>query len=607
MTATPKSRNDCFPILSLAVTGSAIIVSVLQVVLFTFEGGWSNFAMVALGIAVMNLFFAVRFMATRSGLLLGLVIILYCTQLGIFILNFTNQQPPFAFRLLQVAIALSYLATLISIFLAGIRIVAPINAILLMCSVAIGIFISEITLGFLVVPVSDTPSGCKWEFEGLPEYHSSLGSVYRPYSTLKIYYPDNPRGYFEEDTKFNREWVSNLAAGSIAHLVFPPDNPDMVRIQIVKAEISTEDKIQLNRPLLKVRQDHPYRVNFQARADSPKNIIVGFAKAHEPWTNLGLYQKIALTSKWQSFQKDFTATADDDNARIHFDVGGSDISVELSSVSLRSLPDGQFIEPDLPPTRYFVSFKFNALGCRGRDYSLSRPKGTTRILALGDSFTMGVGVHEEDTFERQLERILNEKTGLLDSGGNYDVINCGVSGYGTKEERLFYELFGAKYEPDLVLLSMVWNDDISWDEEVQRGYVNRSPGKLELLFYSWGKIQDLLHRRPSPHFTRCVDEILRLDSEVREQGARLVVIIFRNDFDFAGETQSGKIWNRLTSTVTEGLQGSDIPILDLGKALQKHSSEDLMVHQIDVHPNEIAHAIAAREIQDFLQKKGMLK
>jgi hypothetical protein len=57
----------------------------------------------------------------------------------------------------------------------------------------------------------------------------------------------------------------------------------------------------------------------------------------------------AIIGPPQSYQKDFITTVDDDNARIHFDVGGSDIPVELAAVSLRSLPDCESIESDLQP------------------------------------------------------------------------------------------------------------------------------------------------------------------------------------------------------------------------------------------------------------------
>ena len=70
-----------------------------------------------------------------------------------------------------------------------------------------------------------------------------------------------------------------------------------------------------------------------------------------------------------------------------------------------------------------------------------------------------------------------------------------------------------------------------------------------------------------------------------------------------------KEWMALISTITEGLEGTDVPTLDLGEALYKnHSEEELHVHKfIDHHPNEIAHAIAAREILDLLKREKLIK
>ena len=98
-----------------------------------------------------------------------------------------------------------------------------------------------------------------------------------------------------------------VSDGNIAHLVFPPDSPDMVRIAITKAETRTPYDIQLNQPRLKVKAGHRYLVNCLARADSPRSICFGFAKGHAPWTNLGLYNQIELTSEWQNFEEDFIA------------------------------------------------------------------------------------------------------------------------------------------------------------------------------------------------------------------------------------------------------------------------------------------------------------
>jgi peptidoglycan/xylan/chitin deacetylase (PgdA/CDA1 family)/SAM-dependent methyltransferase len=142
-----------------------------------------------------------------------------------------------------------------------------------------------------------------------------------------------------------------VAEGNVAHLVFPPNNPDTVRIAITKAETKTSYDIQVNQPRLKVKSTCRYVINFLARADSPRSIGFGIAKGRAPWTNLGLYRKIDLTSEWQNVEQDFMVTEDEDNARIHFDVGDSDIAVELSSVTLQNLSEAKFVKPHLPSTR----------------------------------------------------------------------------------------------------------------------------------------------------------------------------------------------------------------------------------------------------------------
>jgi hypothetical protein len=190
----------------------------------------------------------------------------------------------------------------------------------------------------------------------------------------------------------------------------------------------------------------------------------------------------------------------------------------------------------------------------------------------------------------------------------YQVINCGVSGYATREERLFYERFAKKYEPDIVLIIAVRNDDMSFEQEVSSKFVNRRIGKLETIFYVWGKIQDYRYQRPDPDFVKCVKEVLRLNEDVRNDGSRLAVVIFRNDPDYGAIYPLGRIWNELTRSMIIGLKGSSIPVLDLGKALyERHSEEDLVVDPgLDGHPNEIAHSIAAHEIFKMLQREKML-
>jgi SAM-dependent methyltransferase len=122
-----------------------------------------------------------------------------------------------------------------------------------------------------------------------------------------------------------------------------------VRIAIREAKTKKSFDIQLNQSQLNVRAGRHYSVQFQARADRPRAIYVGVAEAHDPWAGLGMYKKFKLTSRWRKFEHEFMALANEDNARIHFDVGDSDISVELASVGLRHHPDGDSFGSALQP------------------------------------------------------------------------------------------------------------------------------------------------------------------------------------------------------------------------------------------------------------------
>lgn len=96
--------------------------------------------------------------------------------------------------------------------------------------------------------------------------------------------------------------------------------------------------------------------------------------------------------------------------------------------------------------------RINSRGLRDREVPYERKPGAARILALGDSFTFGQGVNVEQSWPKVLERRL---------GGGAEVLNAGVSGWGTAQERLWLEAEGFRYRPDLVILGLYVND--FWD------------------------------------------------------------------------------------------------------------------------------------------------
>ncbi|MCX8037843.1 MAG: SGNH/GDSL hydrolase family protein [Candidatus Sumerlaeia bacterium] len=99
----------------------------------------------------------------------------------------------------------------------------------------------------------------------------------------------------------------------------------------------------------------------------------------------------------------------------------------------------------------FSRYMTNSHGLRGREVSLAKPAGVFRIAVLGDSYVEALQVGEEATFCRQLERRLR----------NVEVLNFGVSGYGTAQEYLTYLHYVRPFRPDLVLLVMCPGNDIA--------------------------------------------------------------------------------------------------------------------------------------------------
>ena len=55
------------------------------------------------------------------------------------------------------------------------------------------------------------------------------------------------------------------------------------------------------------------------------------------------------------------------------------------------------------------------------------------VLTLGDSFTIGYEVHQDQTYSHVLETYLNQH------GIAAEVINGGVSGFGNAEQLIFFE------------------------------------------------------------------------------------------------------------------------------------------------------------------------
>jgi hypothetical protein len=105
---------------------------------------------------------------------------------------------------------------------------------------------------------------------------------------------------------------------------------------------------------------------------------------------------------------------------------------------------------------FSYSHTFNGNGLRDRDYPYDKQRNVVRVLFLGDSFTEGLGVKDDEIFTEVLERKLNDPPGSY----AYETINAGVVGYSLDQEYLFLIHEGLKYKPDVVFLMLLPYNDV---------------------------------------------------------------------------------------------------------------------------------------------------
>ncbi|HVZ12042.1 MAG TPA: hypothetical protein VG965_03350 [Patescibacteria group bacterium] len=92
----------------------------------------------------------------------------------------------------------------------------------------------------------------------------------------------------------------------------------------------------------------------------------------------------------------------------------------------------------------------NKYGFRDSDHEFKKPANTFRILMIGDSLTYNPGVLMKDTYERQLQNILNKNN---KTKKKIEIINLGMIFYGPQQYFNMYEQMGKKYDADLVIMS----------------------------------------------------------------------------------------------------------------------------------------------------------
>jgi len=114
-------------------------------------------------------------------------------------------------------------------------------------------------------------------------------------------------------------------------------------------------------------------------------------------------------------------------------------------------------------SEYRVNVTTNSLGLRNVELEPGEHTGR-RILVLGDSFAFGWGVQAAEALPAQIQDLLRQA-----GFPNVDVINAGVTGYGTVQQTGWFERIQPRVRADAVLLAFFVGNDF-YDNLQLSGY-----------------------------------------------------------------------------------------------------------------------------------------
>ena len=311
------------------------------------------------------------------------------------------------------------------------------------------------------------------------------------------------------------------------------------------------------------------------------------------------------------------------------------------------------------------SVGYNALGLRGPEVAPRKSPSVPRVLFLGDSFTEGKQVADEEV----LTAVLNELAAAR--GRRLEVVNAGVSGTGTAEELILWERLGRSLRPDLVVLGFYPNDvrnnvdhglfdleggravaakepplpNVRWIYEIRKFLASRSHAymlfkqalqalrdedplrrRTGVFAEGWSgprplEAEDVFAAPPSPVIARGWALTLALLDEIRAgaeaAGARLVVAVFPTRFqvdDLLWAEQARKIGvdparfdlRAPQRILAEWARRTGVPVIDLLDPFREGNSGNTYYFDIDAHWRPNGHALAAEAILDALEARGLI-
>jgi len=256
------------------------------------------------------------------------------------------------------------------------------------------------------------------------------------------------------------------------------------------------------------------------------------------------------------------------------------------------------------PQGYFgpthtISYETNSLGLRERELAIPKPPGVVRVVALGDSFTLGEGVRVEDSWPRQFETILRSQY----RERNVEVVNAGVNAYDTRQELEHYRRTVRAYDPDLVVIAMVWNDAQPGDARMfSASFVGGTAAMAQYLPVAdrvGRTLASLLGRTGVATLPKewqdSLDALTELRAETLAEGVELVVAIYPSVRHLHNRSLQ-----RVYDIQAAFCRQHHLPLFNAYPTFAAAPRRTWYVHPVDNHPNAAAHHLFAEGLAEHV-------
>jgi lysophospholipase L1-like esterase len=259
--------------------------------------------------------------------------------------------------------------------------------------------------------------------------------------------------------------------------------------------------------------------------------------------------------------------------------------------------------PDFVGSYGGVQYSFNELGLRERPLA---PKAADelRILFLGDSMVLGLGVPVEETFVRRVEQLLTARLGRT-----VRTINSGVGSYNTTQEFAFLRRHGVALDPDLVVLVYILNDIEPnrgpFDPSRTRSLAGKSPPQIIRMVLGRSWLYRLLHHlrymgydqeqapdRDSPGWRDSMAHVALAADYCRDRGTPFLVFLYR----MRPVPVTDALWVDLSALA----RSKGFPLWDTLPPFADKDPQAIRNSVVDTHLNPEGHRILAEWMAGIL-------